>query len=88
MSEHGRPVMLEVLVEQDTGRRLGQERGESRLARYEGLAPQVVAIQFDQIDGAQEHAVVVVAVSQSVEIRDAIVAASDRLAVDDDRART
>ena len=53
-----------------------------------GLAPQVGAIQFDQIEGAQEHAVIVMAVSQSIEVRDAIVAASDSLTIEDDRART
>ena len=51
-------------------------------------APQVAVARFDQIEGAQKHAVIVVAVSQAVEVRDAIIAASDRLTIEDDRART
>jgi hypothetical protein len=51
MGEHGGAVSLNVLVEAQSGRRALQQRRQRGLAHLERLAPQVIAVQFDQ-DGA------------------------------------
>jgi hypothetical protein len=76
-----------VLVEPDAGGRLGQHRGERSLAHVKRLAPQVVAVQFDQVEGVEEDARVVASVADAIEARHAVVAATHRLAVDDAGAR-
>src|SRR5262249_52898732 len=50
-------------------------------------APQVVAVQLDQVEGVQERAVIMAAVANEVERGNAVVIASDSLAVDDAGAR-
>jgi len=86
-SRRARKQPEELPVEQDA-RRFGHNGGQGRLAGHQRFATQIIAIQFDQIEGAQEHAVIVVAVSKAPEVWDAGFVASNRLAVDDDRART
>ena len=81
------PSALDVLVEAQAGRGLGKHRGQRGLAHLERLAPQVVAVQLDQVEGVQEDAGVVAAVADAVEARHAVVAAAHRLAVDDAGAR-
>jgi hypothetical protein len=59
-----------------------QQRREGGLADVERLAPQVVAaIQFDQVEGVQEHAAVVAAVPDTIEARHAVVVTAHRLAM-------
>jgi len=87
--EHERAVLLiEVLVEaQPPGAARAEQAGECRLAHSQRVAPQVVAVQLDQVKGIEEHARVVVPVADALEARDAVLAARDCLAVDDARAR-
>jgi hypothetical protein len=54
-----------------------------RLADFERVAAEIVAVQLDQIEGVQEHAGVVSAVTDALEARHSIVVTGDRLAVDD-----
>src|SRR5262245_48371910 len=51
-------------------------------------APQVVAVQLDQVEGVQERTVIMAAVANEIERGNAVVIAGDSLAVDDARART
>jgi hypothetical protein len=51
----------------------------------ERLAPQVVAVQFDQVEGVEEDVAVMAALAQPVEYRQAVVVASHRFAVDQAR---
>src|ERR1700730_5951264 len=46
---------------------------------------QVIAVEFDQVEGADENAPIVVPVTDTVERRYPILAARDRLSVDDAR---
>jgi hypothetical protein len=59
---------------------LGDERG---LADLERVAPQVVAIQFDQIEGIDKDAAVMLAVADALQARHPLVGAGDRLPIDD-----
>ena len=51
-------------------------------------APQVIAVQFDQVEGVEEYAVVSAVVTDEIERGNAVVIASDSFAVDDAGART
>jgi hypothetical protein len=76
-----------VLIEPDARTSLGQHRGEVRLADFERIAAQVVAVQLYQVEGVQKHPGIVVAVAKKIEGCNAVVITGDRLAVDDAGAR-
>jgi hypothetical protein len=59
---------------------------ELPLALFERCRAQVVAVQLDQVEGKEEHGRVVRAGMQLIELRLAVVAAHDGLAIDHDRA--
>jgi hypothetical protein len=61
--------MLNVLVQTQAIGGLGKNRGERCLAHLQRLAPEVVAIERDQIERVQEHASVVFAVADAIEAR-------------------
>jgi hypothetical protein len=52
-------IVLDVLVEPQAGRGLGQHRGECRLANLQRVPPQVVTVQLDQVEGVAEDVGVV-----------------------------
>jgi hypothetical protein len=82
--EHQRAVrVVEVLVEAQSWRRASEQAGERRFAHRERVAPQIVAVEFDQVEGIEEHARVVALVPDAVERRDPVVTTGDCLAVDD-----
>ena len=50
MGKDGRTVALDMLVEPDAGASLGHDRCERGLAHFQRIAPQIVAIQLDQVE--------------------------------------
>src|SRR5258708_1999690 len=50
--------------------------------------PQIVAVQFDQIEGIEEDAVISAVITNEIQRSDAVVIASDSFAIDDARARS
>jgi hypothetical protein len=58
MGEDGRAVALDMLIEPDAGAGLGHDRRERGLADLKRITPQVVAVQFDQVKGVEEYALV------------------------------
>jgi len=62
--------------------RLGEQSHQQHLAALDRFAPQVLPIEFKQIEGAQHNVLVIAALAQLVEHRHALVIATDRLAVD------
>src|SRR5262245_11725313 len=76
-----------MLVEAQAKASFGQRTSKRGLAHFQGITPHVVAIQFDQVEGVQERAVIMAAVANEVERGNAVVIASDSLAVDDAGAR-
>ena len=87
MGENGGSVRFDVLVEPDAGSGLGQDGSERSLAHLKWVPPQVVTVELDEVEGVEEHALVVPAIADAIEARDAVVAAGDRLAVEDAGAR-
>ena len=83
MGEDGRTVALNVLVEPDTGTGLGQDRCERGLADLERVTPEVVAVQFDEVEGVQEGVLVMLAVADMLERCEPVVIAHDGFPIDD-----
>jgi hypothetical protein len=67
MGEDGRAVAFDMLVEPDTGAGLGQDRCKRGLVDLERVTAQVVAVQFDEAEGLQEHVPVMLAVADTLE---------------------
>jgi hypothetical protein len=61
MSEDGRAVALDMLIEPDAVSGLGQDRCERGFADLERVTPHVVAVPFDEIEGKQEHVPIMLA---------------------------
>ena len=87
VGEDGRAVALDMLVEAQAKASFGQRTSKRGLADLKRIAPQVVAVQLDQVEGVQERAVIVAAVANEIERGNAVVVASNRLPIDDARAR-
>jgi hypothetical protein len=83
MGEDGRAVAFDMLIEPDAGASLGQDRCERSLANLKRIAPQVVAVQLDQVEGVEKHAVVSAMVTNEIERGNAVVITGDSLAVGD-----
>jgi hypothetical protein len=76
-------VALDMVVEPDAGAGLGHDRRECGLADFKRIAPQVVTVQFDEIEGVEEDALVGAVVTDEIERGNAVVIAGDSFAVDD-----
>src|SRR5262249_26893116 len=87
MDEDGRAVALDMLVEPDAGPSLGHDRCERGLADLKRITPQIVAVQFDQVEGVEKYALVSALVTDQIERRNAVVIAGDSFVVDNAGAR-
>jgi len=77
MGEDGRAIAFRVFVEPDAGAGLGHDRGGRGLADLKRITPQVVAVQFDEVEGVEERAVIMAAVANEIERGNAVVIAGD-----------
>jgi len=69
--KHERAILVvEVLVEAQPRCRTPEQARERRLAHCERVAPQIVAVEFDQVEGIEEHARVVTPIPDAVEGHD------------------
>jgi len=64
-----------------------QQARQCSFARFERFAPQILAVEFQQVEGEQEHAAIVALVAQPLEHGEAVLVAGDRLDVDQAGAR-
>src|SRR5262249_5464007 len=76
-----------MLIEPDTRAGLGHDKRECGLANLKRIAPQVVAVQLDEIEGVEEYAVVSALVPDEIERGHAVVIAGNILAIDHAEAR-
>jgi hypothetical protein len=58
MAENSLTIALDMLIEPDAGAGLGHDRCDRGLADLKRVAPQIVAVQFDQVEGVEGYAVV------------------------------
>ena len=77
-----RAVALIVLVEDDAVLIVGKHMGQRAHALFERLAPQILAVVLDQIEGAQ-HGRLIVAPERSSKVESATLVDHDRFAVDE-----
>jgi hypothetical protein len=86
--EDGRSIPVEVLVELDAliGDPL-QEMLEPAFPRFQKVRPEIDATQFQQVEGVQEHPVVVGSAVEPLEVGHPVEVAADRLTVQDQGAR-
>jgi hypothetical protein len=83
MLEHERPLGLQMLIELHPVPCASKQPREGRLAPFERLAPQIVAVEFEDVERPHEDADIVAPVSDPLEQRDAVITARDRLAIED-----
>jgi hypothetical protein len=83
VAEHGLAVALDVVIEPNAMASSNQDGGQRRLADVERVAAVIVAVQLNQVEGIQEHAGVVSAVTDALEARHSALVAGDGLAIDD-----
>jgi hypothetical protein len=76
--EDGRAIALDMLVEADA-EGLRCERG---LADRKRIASQIVAVQFNEVEGVEEYALVSALVTDEIERGNAVVIAGDSFAVE------
>ena len=62
-----------MLIGADAGLGLGHNRRERGLTDLKRIAPQIVAVQFDEVEGVEEDAVVSALVTDEIERGDAVV---------------
>src|SRR5262249_56545998 len=77
MTEHHVPRRYDVVVDLQPYRRLGKQPDQQHLAPLDALAPQVITIKLNEVEGVEEHAPVIAPVAQPVEHRQAIIVAGD-----------
>jgi len=80
--EDDRAVGVVMLVVGDTRMGVSQELGQRALALFDRRAPQVLAVHFEQIEGAEHGGGVVPVSTDHIEYSEAAVVAYDGLAVD------
>jgi len=79
-------VAVEMLVEGDAVIRAAKEAGQRALAVLKPFTAEVLAVEFDQIEGAEHGGVVAKPITESVEYREAAFVDHDRLTVHDARS--
>jgi hypothetical protein len=77
--------VLQVLVELQASATRSQHTRQRRLAHLKGLAPHVLAVELDQVEGPHEHVAVMVTPAQLLEDRQTVPITRHSLAVDDAR---
>jgi hypothetical protein len=83
MGEDSRAVAFQMLVEAQAKASFGQRTSKRGLAHFQGIAPQVVAVQFDQVEGVEKYALIRPVMADEVERGNALVIAGNRFAIDD-----
>jgi hypothetical protein len=71
VAKYGLPVAYHVLVESNAWPSLGQNHLKPDLAALKRIRSEIVAVQFDQVEGVQEYAFVTMAVADEIERSDA-----------------
>ena len=81
MLKHNRCVILDVLVQENTVVGPAQQFHQCGFARFNWLAAQVAAVKLDKVKCIQKDRSIILAVTERVEIGEAIFVAIDRFAI-------
>src|SRR5215831_6472295 len=83
VGEDGRAVAFHMLVKAQAKASFGQHTSKRGLADLKWITPQVVAVQFNEVEGVEEYALVSAPVTDEIERGNAVVIAGDSFAIDD-----
>ena len=83
--ENGRAVALVMLIEGDPVAGVSEQIGEHGLAVLDRLPPEVLAVEFGQVESAEHGGVIVMPIADQIEDREPVRVDDDGLAVE--RAR-
>ena len=73
-----------MLIQSQARYRSRENAGERCFTHNERIAAQIIAVEFDQVEGVKESAIIVVLVTDAVERRYPVFVAGDRpLSIDD-----
>ena len=67
MAENSLTIALDMLVEAEAKANFGQHTSKRGLADLKRIAPEVIAVQLDQVEGVEEYAVVSAVVTDEIE---------------------
>jgi hypothetical protein len=87
VAKHGLAVAFHVLIEPNARCGLDQRHFQLGFAPHQRISPQVVAIQFNKVEGVEKDAFIVAAIANDIERSYAVVIASNRLTIDGVRER-
>src|SRR5262245_41153516 len=73
MAKHHVTRRYDVVVNLQPYQRFGEQPDQQHLAMLDRLAPQVITIKLNEVEGVEEHAPVIAPVAQPVEHRQAII---------------
>ena len=76
-----------MLVQADARSGFGQHAGERSFAHAERVAPQIIAVQLNQVEAVEKHGAIMAPIPDAVEAWHSAIVAGDGLAVDDAGAR-
>jgi hypothetical protein len=88
VKHHLAVLVFKVLIESKPGCRLSQHGGKRRLTHRQRIAPQVVAVELDQVEGVEEHADVAAAVTKVGMLSSPQATASPSMMQERERRRT
>jgi len=80
--KYGLTVAFNVLIESDARSSLCEHHLQCGLAVLQRIRPEVIAVQFDQVEGIEEYAFVVMAITNQIERSHAVFIAGDSFAID------
>jgi len=80
--KYAHAIVGEVLVQSQPRKAPTQQARERRLARFQRLAPQVLAIQLQEVEGVEEDMLARRLAPQPFEHREPVLIAGDRLVID------
>src|SRR5262249_32404032 len=86
VGEDSQAIAFQMLVEAQAEASFGQRTSKRSLAHFQRITPQVIAVQFDQVEGVEEYSAVSAVVTDENERGNAVVIAGDSFAVDNARA--
>ena len=69
VGENGRAVALYMLVEAQAKAGFGQHTSKRGLAHFQRITPHVIAVQFDEVEGVEEYALVSAVVTDEIKGR-------------------
>src|SRR5262249_55027436 len=83
VGEDGRAVAFQMLVEAQAKAGFSQHTSKRGLADLKRIAPEVIAVQFNEVEGVEKDALVSAVVTDEIERGNAVLIGGDSLTIND-----